>query len=185
MINQIPIRSPSRDDHLRTGLSEHRQQLYERGLRHRVGCQGFGGCSGRVNPLTRALVGGVIDDLVPDTPATGMQSAEPPTPSAEPITPNADGDKVFGSDNLPVANVARTASAGQRRQAQLVMRADLNGALVDALNKSEIARSRETSVRTVVSDLPALAQAGRLHLNGVVEKGVTRGERTNDRLGEI
>ncbi|MCH9663263.1 MAG: hypothetical protein K0U66_06355 [Gammaproteobacteria bacterium] len=95
----------------------------------------------RVDGLTRAIVDGVIDDLMPVAPTI---DAAPDTPNAEPQSAQtpiaAPTQSVDDADRIHKVNRQRAVNAEQRRQALLAMLADLDGAPVDELNKSEIAR---------------------------------------------
>jgi len=58
-----------------------------------------------------------------------------------------------------------------RRESLLKMLEEIDGLAIDALNKSELARKLEVSRPTLLSDIAALENAGKLTLNGHIKVG--------------
>ena len=136
----------------------------------------------RIDGLTRAIVDGVIDELMPaqepqECP-TGVLAAVTEIDTQNTLTdaehvPAPSNGRSFGPQNLTEANATRTEQADARRTQLLhILTHEYSGVDADTLNKTELGARLETTRQTIGRDMAVLEQQGLLSMNGVVR--VTR-----------
>ena len=139
----------------------------------------------RVDGLTRAIVDGVIDELMPpkkaqdgrtdvlstvtdtNTPQTVLDAQRPLEPSHDALDIPVDNSIL--DTGRRIANDRRNERANARRTQLLqILQREFNGVDSDALNKTELGKRLSTTRQTIGRDLAALEQLGLLSMNGVV-----------------
>ncbi len=126
----------------------------------------------RVDGLTRAIVDGVIDELMP-AESVREGSSSVPLPMATIETHNTTPSAVQtpnGRSPLDDANAQRTTRADERRTQLLhILIDEFNGVDADTLNKTELGARLNTTRQTIGRDLNVLQQSGLLSINGIVQ----------------
>ncbi len=138
----------------------------------------------RVDGLTRAIVDGVIDELMPVAPAPSLSVHTAPSNVTQlaldvndDVTQNGTTDVIqrptVNADEADfvqqMADGKRTKSHERRTQLLHILRSEFDGVDADGLNKTALAGRLDVTRQTISRDLSALRETGLISMNGVVK----------------